>query len=175
MVQSRHFVLTMVPTGSSTVLLDGTCPHNNLLCLCLLIDRKRKVYPARPRAFDSSDRVRRKNLMEKKTLAHFACFHVWRLTSANQYLSFVNVPCMCGGSSWPGKSNLWPSYHYKRVVWCLGKPRSLQAGQLRILLLGERTKTQKGAKGHRRREKALWFAEFGAPTCFFCCQRYKCN
>lgn len=80
---------------------------------------------------------------------------------------------MCAGPSWPGKSNLWPSYHYKRVVWCLGKPRSPQAGQLRILLLGERTKTQKGAKRDGGRERALVLGAETPTWGRFCEQRHK--
>lgn len=36
--------------------------------------------------------------------------------------------------SWPGKSNIGPSYHYKGVDCCLGKWLDPQAGQLRQLL-----------------------------------------
>lgn len=62
-------------------------------------------------------RVKRKNLMEKS----ISLLHVWRPTSVNQYLSFVKVPCLCTGPSWPGKSNLRPSYYNRSMIWCLRK------------------------------------------------------
>ena len=73
---------------------------------------------------------------------------------------------MCASPSWPGKSNLWSSYHYKREVWCLGKPRSPEAGQLRILLLGEQTKTGIGGRKDTEGEKRLRFPEIGTSTNF---------
>ena len=73
---------------------------------------------------------------------------------------------MCAGPSWPGKSNLWPSCHYKRVVWCLGRLRSPEAGQLRILLLGEQTKAGIGGKRTQRERKGIGFPEIGTNTNF---------
>lgn len=46
-------------------------------------------------------------------------------------------------------------------VW--GKPLSLQAGQLRILHLGEWTKTQKGTKEERKRKSSV-FQTLGTNT-----------
>ncbi len=37
-----------------------------------------------------------------------------------------------------------------------GKPRSLQAGQLKILHLGEQTKTQKRAKEQKKRKSSVF-------------------
>lgn len=90
----------------------------------------------------------------QNTLAGFVYFML-RTMSVNQYLPFVNAASMCVTQSWPGKSNLWPSYHYKRVAWCLRRPLSPRAEQLRILLLRERNKTQTNIEDKRERAELL--------------------
>jgi len=165
--KSQVKALSMAPTQSpSTVLLNDwrTCPvffHNNRLSLSLYW--LKKSLASETLGFWQPRSCQEEEMNGKKALAYFVCFHVWRPTSVNQYLPFVNVPCMCAGPYWPGKSNLWPSYHYKRVVWCLGKPLSPQARQLRILLLGEWKKMQKGRKDTEERNGSV-FKKAGANT-----------
>lgn len=91
---------------------------------------------------------------------HISLLHVWRPTAVNQYLSFVNIPCLCAGRSWPGKFNLWPSYYNKSMVWCL---RESTEPSGRTTYDGKWKKTQEGTKGQRE-EKGFDLKKLGPNT-----------